>query len=254
MTGEVARTFKQQRLFIANASHELRTPLANIQIRSDALLRNNNDPAITTRYLAEISAETERMGKLTFDLLDLARLESINEDENLHSRKVTPVDILPHLYRLCETMELRAKLANVKLTHLLPAALPAFCLQISDLETIVRNLLDNAIKYTPAEGTVTLSATMILPICESAGNQVYQIRVEDSGIGIPREDLPYIFDRFYRVDKARTPRANAQKSIGTGAGLGLALVHAVVHAYHGQVFVESVQGQGSVFTVQIPIG
>lgn len=250
MASKMANTFEQQRLFIANASHELRTPLANIQLRSDALLRSSDDPETTKRYLSEISAETQRMGKLTFDLLDLARLESANEDSCLG--RVASTDLLPHLHSLCETMMLRAESVNLTWIATLPDELPPLRIKISDLETVVCNLLDNAIKYTPAGGTLALSMKIVSSLSGSSNKQVCQIRVEDTGLGISCEDLPHIFDHFYRVDKARTRRSDAQDGSGTGFGLGLALVQAIVSANHGQVFVDSVEGQGSVFTVEIP--
>jgi len=238
MVATLHRMIEQQRLFIANASHELRTPLTNIKLRSEALLGPaGNDPAVAHRYLAEIDREADRLGRLASTLLDLSSL-----DDAAAGPRALPdaADILPVLRSVAETIHMRAVQAGLDLTADLPAQLPLLRVRPHQVEAILVNLLDNAIKYTAAPGEVRLSVRVEAERC--------LIRVRDTGPGIPADDLPHIFERFYRADKARS-RGTGVSGVGSGAGLGLSIVKSLVEQNGGSIRVESVVGQGTVFEV-----
>jgi len=240
MAREVQRTLTQQRLFVANASHELRTPLTNIKLRSEALLgAAKRHPEVTARYIAEIDREADRLGRLADDLLDLSRLD---ENYGKAPQPAEPCDVRPVLLDVAEMMALRAEQAGLILATAIPTALPALRVRPDDLQAIVANLLDNAVKYTPAPGRLELSVAATSASC--------RIVVSDTGPGIPAEDLSHIFERFYRVDKARSRRANG---VGSGAGLGLSIVQTLVEQNGGRITVESAPGQGARFSTEFPL-
>ena len=236
MINSVRQMLEQQRLFIANASHELRTPLTNIKLRSEALL---DAPVVNRRYLAEIDREADRLGRLAAVLLDLSSLSET-------ATRAVPelVDIMPVLREVVDIMHLRTAQAGLTLTLNAPETLPRLRVVPQELEAILLNLLDNAVKYTPAPGTIELTARADTKQCV--------LRVRDSGTGIAAEELPFIFERFYRVDKART-RAAAGLGVGSGAGLGLSIVQEMVKQNGGLIHVASVVGQGTVFEIEFPV-
>lgn len=240
MVDSLRRMLEQQRLFVANASHELRTPLTNIRLRSEALLDAPPlDPAVHRRYLVEIDREADRLGRLATALLDLSRLT-----ETGPRAERTPVNVMPVLHEVIDIMHLRTAQAGLTLTLTVPDALPRLRVVPEQLEAILLNLLDNAVKYTPAPGTIELTA--------QADSSQCVLRVRDSGPGITTEDLPFIFERFYRADKART-RAAPGLGVGSGAGLGLSIVEALVEQNDGTIGVESVLGQGTTFEIVFPV-
>lgn len=242
MAREVQATVAQQRAFVANASHELRTPITNIKLRSEALLgAAGGDSRVRDRYLAEIDREADRLGRLAGALLDLTRL-----DENgATGAAAQPTPPLPLLHQILDGLAPRAEQAGQTLTADLPDALPPVLAPAPDLEAIVVNLLDNALKYTPAGGTIRIDAR--------DANGTVRLRVDDNGPGIPAEDLDHIFDRFYRVDKARSRQSHQPgERAGSGAGLGLSIVRSLVEIHGGSIQVASAPGQGAVFTVLLP--
>ncbi|MFZ1267400.1 MAG: HAMP domain-containing sensor histidine kinase [Anaerolineae bacterium] len=237
MAAQLRQTLEQQRQFVANASHELRTPLTNIKLRSELLLESGlDDPELAGRYLAEIDSEADRLGRLASTLLDLSRLES---SQAVQHQPLTPIDVRPVLSAVVATMTLRARSAGLTLQVQLSPSLPPLRVWPEQIEAILLNLLDNAIKYTPAGGQIYLSAAAMPDRC--------QLRVADTGSGIPQADLPHIFDRFYRVDKARSRRSGQH-----GVGLGLSIVQALVLQNGGQISVTSAVGQGTTFTLEFP--
>jgi signal transduction histidine kinase len=241
MAREVQRTLTQQRLFVASASHELRTPLTHIKLRSEALLgAAKRHPEVAERYIAEIDQEADRLGRLAGALLDLSRL-----DEG-RGRPPGPelADIRPVLLDVAQMMALQAEQVGLALAADIPATLPPLLVRADDLEAILVNLLDNAVKYTPAPGRVAL-------IVEVASGRC-RIIVSDTGPGILPEDLPHIFERFYRADKARSRNVGASGQ-GSGAGLGLSIVQALVQQNDGQICVDSSPGQGTHFIVDFPL-
>ncbi len=237
MAQQVAHMMTQQRLFVANASHELRTPLTNIKLRSEALLGGIDDPDLWQRYLREIDGEADRLGRLAATLLDLSRLDT----STVANHTGDAVDLLPVLQSVVATQGLRIEQRGLSFKVDLPQSLPAVHVWPDQAESILVNLLDNAVKYTDPGGSVTLAAAV--------ENGMVCVRVEDTGSGVPAEDLPHIFERFYRVDKARSRRTSAERMQSSGAGLGLSIVKTLVEQNGAKIEVSSIPGQGTKFVV-----
>lgn len=215
--------------FVANVSHELRTPLASIKGYSETLLDGSVEDVTTRKeFLRIIDRHATRMSRLIEDLLTLSKLES--HQMTLES---APVDVREIITSTVKGFEKQARDKGLKLTSSAPEDLPAVLGDRDRLEQVAVNLLDNAIKYTPPGGSVAVSAV-------KAGSSV-RVDVSDTGIGIPPEDLGRIFERFYRVDKARS------RELG-GTGLGLAIVKHIIQVHNGKLHVESVPGKGSTFS------
>jgi signal transduction histidine kinase len=242
MLNRLRQMIEQQQLFVANASHELRTPMTNIKLRAEALLNGGkDDPAVMTRYLTEIDSEADRLRRLATTLLDLAQLEA-----NHTTRKApeAALDLSDSLQTVIATMQWRAEQAGLTFTHEIAAPLPPLRIWPEHLEEILVNLIDNAIKFTPAGGTIRLTTPIANGTC--------RFQVSDSGPGIPADEIPYIFDRFYRVDKARS-RRRGRSGVGSGAGLGLAIVKTLVEINNGKVWAENSVDQGASFVVEFPL-
>ncbi|MCS7310448.1 MAG: ATP-binding protein [Armatimonadota bacterium] len=217
--------------FVANVSHELRTPLASIRANAEALLDNPpDDPDIQRRFLNTIVQQTERLARMTDDLLVLAQAEArpIPQAQEICLEEV--------VRSLVEQLRSQAEVAQVAVHMDIPEGFTV-CAQRDQLEQILWNLIDNAIKYNRPGGQVCVRAYKI-----PEGSEIV---VEDTGIGIPHEHLERIFERFYRVDKARS-RAKG------GTGLGLSIVKHLVEAHGGRVWVESEWGVGSRFGFILP--
>jgi two-component system phosphate regulon sensor histidine kinase PhoR len=235
---DVTETRRLERIrqdFVANASHELKTPLAAIKAHAEVLLAGAlDDPDVNVRFLQAIDTQADRLNQLVQDLLALARLEAA-QDPYQH----TPLTLAPAVATLAEAHRGRAEAAGLGFSiDSDPAARDAVVLADEEaLRQIVDNLVDNAIKYTPAGGRVSVAV-------RSAPDGRVAIEVADSGIGIPRAEQSRIFERFYRVDKARS------RELG-GTGLGLSIVRHLVQALRGDVRVASAPGAGSKFTVTL---
>lgn len=239
MVQAVREMVAQQRLFVANASHELRTPLTNIKLRSEALLGGaDQDPAVARRYLSEIDREADRLARLASALLDLSRLE----EGRVVPAPAEAVDLLPLLHGVADATALQIAQAGLTFCVELPPTLPRVAVWPEQIEAVLVNLLDNAIKFTPAGGQISLSAETTDKAC--------LIRVADTGPGIPAADQPHIFERFYRADKARS-RVDVQSG-SSGAGLGLSIAKALVEQNGGRITVASQPNAGAVFTVELP--
>jgi two-component system phosphate regulon sensor histidine kinase PhoR len=232
---ELRRLERMRQDFVANASHELKTPLASIKAYTETLLDwALQDETVNSRFLQGIDEQVERLNQLILDLLSLARIES-GQEPFQHS----PLQLIPVLEACVAAQRGRAEGKNLNLTFL-PQGLDQAALVLADEEAvrqIVDNLIDNAIKYTPDGGSVCVS-------CFGDHDEAC-IEVADTGIGIPRNDLPRIFERFYRVDKARS------RELG-GTGLGLSIVKHLMQSIGGQIEVASRVGSGSKFTIHIP--
>jgi len=229
-----ARQLEQMRTdFVANVTHELRTPLTSIEGFAETLLEGAlNEPETARRFVEIIQRESRQLAALIDELLDLARVESGRF--RMRRRLTRPADLVQEtLARLSPEAEKK----GVRLTAEVADDLPLVDGDPDRLIQVLTNLVDNAIKYTPAGGRVTLSA-------RRAEDQVL-LAVGDTGAGIPQADLGRIFERFYRVDKARS-RATG------GTGLGLAIAKHIVEAHGGTIAVESELGRGSTFTVALP--
>ena len=229
---EMTRVEQTRRDFVANVSHELRTPLSSISsivetLQSGAL----DDRAKAEEFLSLAGEEVDRLVRLLQELLELFRIES----GELPLRR-EPVDVKALLTATVKRFQSLAEKQGLALTLNVPPDLPQVEGDSERLERAVVNLVHNAIQFTPAGGSVEVSA--------SAGDKTVTVRVADTGAGIPREELPRVFERFYKIDRART---------GGGSGLGLAVVKHAVEAHGGTVRVESEPGRGSVFSFTVPV-
>ena len=234
MIERLEKSFSRQRRFVADASHELRTPVAAIRSMTDVTLasRATVSPDEYKAVLHDVNVEAERLGYLISDLLLLVR---VDENKMPFEREAVRVDRL--VVDVAATMELLATEKDITLS--VEANEPATVLgDEARLIQVIMNLVDNAINYTNAGGNIMLEV-------HSKGDSVY-LSVSDSGIGIGEEHLEHIFERFYRVDPARARAAG-------GTGLGLSIVDWVVCAHDGTISVVSEPGQGTTFTVQLPL-
>ncbi|MBW5446679.1 HAMP domain-containing protein [Cohnella sp. CFH 77786] len=240
---EEFRVDKLRKDFVANVSHEIRTPLSMVQGYSEALLDDiAASPEERKELVQVIHDESLRMGRLVKDLLDLARMEAGHLEMSFQQ-----VDVNALLSRVYRKFSALAKEREISLAK--PEENPALVLQAADpdrLEQVMTNLLDNAIRHTPSGAGIRMRARRK----EAArGGDVLELTVEDEGMGIPPEDLPYIFERFYKADKARKRETNG----AGGTGLGLAIVKNLVQAHGGTIRAASDPGKGTVFTIVLPV-
>ncbi len=232
---EQRRLDDARREFVANVSHELRTPLTNIRSYTETLLDAAGDIPLDTekQFLGVISSESERMARIVTDLLTLSKL-----DYGRMELRMTDFALADMLKNVANAMKLTAKDRNLELTVEAPDTLPHIVGDRDRLEQVVVNILSNAVKYTSAGGHVRLTAAQV------AENRV-RITVEDDGIGIPAADVPRLFERFYRVDKARSREAG-------GTGLGLAIAKEIVEQHEGRIALASEYGHGTTVTITLP--
>jgi two-component system phosphate regulon sensor histidine kinase PhoR len=225
-----ARMFDQMRTqFVANVSHELRTPLTSIKGFVETLLDGAlEDKLLCRRFLSIIDSETDRLTRLIDDLLSLSALES--KATKLSIKQLNFVESVKSVFNILAPQAAEKKL---RLELIYPPGVPCVKADADLVGQVLINLLDNAIKYTPDGGRVTVRITR-------EGRKLVT-RITDTGIGIAKESLPRLFERFYRVDKARS------RVLG-GTGLGLAIVKHIVELHGGDVFVDSEVGVGSTFS------
>lgn len=227
---ELRRLERVRQDFVANVSHELRTPLTSIKAMAETLLDGARvDEAVAPRFLQTIIHESDRLVRLSSDLLDLSRVEAQGVQK-------APVELGALVAEVAARLGPQALKAGLTLTNTVrsPLIVPA---DRDEMAQILVNLLDNAIAYTPHGGSILLSA-------EDHPDSV-TIHLADTGIGIMSHDIPRLFERFYRADKARS-RASG------GTGLGLSIVKHIVEGHGGTVGVESEYNHGSVFTFTLP--
>lgn len=225
---EIRKLESMRREFVANVSHELKTPLTSIQGYAETLLTSAlNDSQTARRFTEKIERNAKQLKNLIEDLLKISEIESGRRE--LHLTKVRVSEMIASLW---PDHEERALAKGMHLVNQIPPGLTVLA-DSASLKQILNNLLDNAIKYTNTAGVVTLKS-------ETAGSTC-RLMVQDTGIGIPDADLPHVFERFYRVDKARS------RELG-GTGLGLAITKHLVQAQGGNVAVKSTVGQGSEFS------
>ena len=231
---------KQQKLdnsrkaFVANVSHELRTPLTNIKSYAETLLDSDIDPETTENFLQVINSEADRMTRLVRDLLVLSQLDHSSSK----ALKLEETNIAELVSDTVNIMRIEAQNRQLTMTYVSGSETPVIMADQDRMRQVVVNILSNAIKYTPAHGNVTV-------LCGQQENNVY-VKISDSGIGIPEKDLPMLFERFYRVDKARS------REMG-GTGLGLAIAKEIVEAHNGSIDIESEYGKGTTVTIRLPI-
>ena len=229
LTDRLQTTENARRRFVSDASHELKTPLAAIRLLTDSILQSDRIDMDTTKdFVADIGQEAERLTRITEDLLHLTRLDSGVMD------RPDRVDVLPVLEQVMRMMSLLAQEKGVELTY--EAGDGCTVLGTRDeIHQVIYNLTDNAVKYSGAGGAVQVTL-------RKEGEEVV-LQVADNGAGIPEEDLPRMFERFYRVDKARSRAAG-------GTGLGLSIVSDTVRRRGGSVTAENRREGGALFTVR----
>jgi len=231
---ELRRLERVRQDFVANVSHEFKTPLTAIQGFAETLLAGAlDDPENNRRFLEIIRNHAIRLARLTNDLLKLARIEAGKMEVEFSS-----VGLLELIEGCTETTLLKANRKEITLEITVPPQLPPVRGDAALLRDVLQNLLDNAIQYTPARGHISVVAT--------AGRREAVVTVTDTGIGIPLADSERIFERFYRVDAARSREAG-------GTGLGLSIAKHIVEAHGGKLWVESTVGQGSKFSFSLPL-
>lgn len=232
MLDRLERSFREMQRFTADASHELRTPISIVRTEAEVALSKPIGESEKHELLGNILEECERLTWITDQLLTLSR-----EDAGIGQCKREPLNLSAMAAEVADTMRTLAEAKRQKLvTHLDEAATVSG--DAERLRHVVYNLLDNAIKYTPENGRVELAV-------QRNGSAV-RLCVHDTGSGIPAEHLPHVFERFYRVDKARTRAAG-------GAGLGLSIVESIANAHGGRVEITSQAGKGTTCVVSLPI-
>lgn len=222
-----------RRDFVANVSHELRTPLTSILGYTETLLNGTlSDRDTAQNFMGIIQKHAQRLAAIVEDLLTISQIESHQLDLTFQ-----PLSLADCAREVLNTIERACEEKGLKLINRLSPALPKVWGDKYRIEQILLNLLDNAVKYTTSPGSITISARSVQDMVE--------IAISDTGIGIPEKDLSRIFERFYRVDKARS------RKLG-GTDLGLSIVKHLVQAHNGKVWAESEEGRGSSFYFTLP--
>lgn len=228
---------KMKTNFISNVSHELRTPVTTIKSYVDTIYNHGDelDKETYAEFIETINVETDRLKKLVNDILDFSRLE-----EGGYKLEMEYLEINPVINLTVQSVKVLAVQKNLTLTTAIESNLPKVYINSDSIERVLRNLLSNAIKYTPENGRIKVRAEL------SEFGDALEVSVQDTGIGIPEEHLPHIFERFYRVEnKVHTVK---------GTGLGLHLVKVTIeNHHHGEVFVKSEPNVGSTFGFRLPI-
>ncbi len=229
---ELHRLQKVRRDFISNISHELRTPLSSIKMMAETLSSGIVDePQVTHDFLNRINLEADKMAQMVGELSELSRMEK--GESALHKQ---PVNIRELIAQSCDRLREQAERAGLTIKTSNMSDLPEISADSNRLEQVLLNLLHNAIKFTPPGGAITVSA-------KKRQNHVI-IEVADTGSGIAPEDIPRIFERFYKADRSRS---------GKGTGLGLAIAKHIVEAHGGKIWVESEESKGSTFYFTLPL-
>ena len=221
----------KRRRFVSDASHELKTPLASIKLLTDSILQNDMDMETVREFVTDIGDEAERLNRMTAKLLSLTKVDGVAVQD------CEIISMSPTIERVVRMLSAQAAQQEIRIDLELEDDCPVLILE-DDLYQIVFNLVENGLKYNIAGGHLKVS------LRREQDNAV--LRVSDTGMGIPEDALGHIFERFYRVDKARS-RATG------GSGLGLAIVRTIVQRNRGEITVDSVLDQGSCFTVTFPI-
>lgn len=223
-----------RREFVADVSHELRTPLATVKSYAETLIDGNvDDEGLKNKFLSVIVKETDRMTRIVKDLLTLSRLdEGVNTQKNLEI-----VHMKPFLSGIVEKMYINAQKKNQTVTYSIDEFIPDITVESDKLEQVIINILSNAIKYTPEGGNIKVVSGALY-------SEIF-IKIIDDGIGIPKENLSRIFERFYRVDKARSRETG-------GTGLGLAIAKQIMENMGGAITINSEYGKGTEVIISIP--
>ncbi|MBI5953016.1 MAG: HAMP domain-containing protein [Chloroflexi bacterium] len=233
MAEKLNQVESMRRRLIGDVSHELRTPLTAIKGSMEGLM-DGILPA-TDETFQQVHAEADRLNRLVDDLQELSRVEA-----RAYQLDIRSVNISSLVQTVTKRLAAKAQAKRITLDFDLNPNLPPVLADEDRAIQILTNLTGNALQYTPEGGRITISANQV--------KDEIQIAIHDTGVGIPAEHLPHIFDRFYRVDKSRSRQA------GGGSGIGLTIAHALIEAQHGRIWVESAgDGNGSTFTFTLPI-
>ena len=218
--------------FVADVSHELKTPITSILGYTETLLEGDYDKETQVKFLNVIESESHRMAKLVSDLLTLSRY-----DNNKNKTEITDIDLGDLTKKCLEKLKVEIEKKQHKIECFVTAEVPLVKVDKYGIERVILNILTNAIKYTPENGNIKIYVGFVY-------NDAY-IKVIDNGIGIPEKDLPRVFERFYRVEKARA------REMG-GTGLGLAIAKEIIDQNNGSINIKSVQGKGTEVVIRIP--
>ena len=231
LTDRLMVSENKRRQFVSDASHELKTPLASIKLLSDSILQNDMDMETVREFVSDIGNEADRLNRMSQKLLSLSRIES-QEDGDCEI-----VNIAPTVQRVLRMLSTIAEENGISILPQLEQDSPILILE-DDLYQIIFNLVENGIKYNVPGGSLSIL------LSREEDNAV--IKVADTGVGIPDDAIGHIFERFYRVDKARSRKSG-------GSGLGLSIVRNMVERNGGSIYVTSQSGQGTTFTVTFPV-
>ena len=230
LTERLQTSEQKRRRFVSDASHELKTPLASIKLLTDSIMQNDMDPDTIREFVGDIGDEAERLNRMTAKLLSLTKVDGqIMEESEI-------IYMAPTIQRAARRLRVISEQANVDVQLELEEDSPVLILE-DDLYQIAFNLIENGIKYNIPGGRLTVR------LSRDEDNAILEFT--DTGMGIPQEAIDHIFERFYRVDKARSRQTG-------GSGLGLAIVLAIVQRNRGDICVESVMDQGTTFRVTFP--
>ena len=231
LTDRLQTSENKRSQFVSDASHELKTPLASIKLLSDSILQNDMDMQTVREFVSDIGNEADRLNRMSQKLLSLSR----TEDETDLDCEI--ICLRPTVERAVKMLKGIAAESNIQVTLNVIQDSPILILE-DDLYQIVFNLVENGIKYNTPGGSLTIT------LSRNEENAI--LEVKDTGVGIPEDAINHLFERFYRVDKARSRKSG-------GSGLGLAIVRSLVERHRGEISVASIYGQGSTFSVQFPI-
>ena len=229
---ELKRLDAVKRDLSANISHELRLPIASVKALAETLMQGAiDDPSVAKEFLGQINAETDRLAQMVQELSDLSRIES--GQAPLVKQKIGIGEVIT---RSVERIKPQADRAGLSINIDVASDLPPVAADRDRIEQVLVNLLHNSIKFTPHGGGITISAI--------SSSYSIQLSVADSGVGISADDLPRIFERFYKADRARS---------GGGTGLGLAIAKHIIEAHGGKIWAQSIEGKGATFTFTLPL-
>ncbi len=231
LTDRLQNSEAKRRQFVSDASHELKTPLASIKLLSDSILQNDMDMETTREFVEDIGNEADRLNRMTLKLLELTRGDSA--DQNLEAQIIY---MAPTIKRVVKMLESLAAQNQITIDLELKEDAPIL-IQEDDLYQITFNLVENGIKYNVPGGKLNISL--------HKQGEMTVLRVADTGVGIPPEAISHVFERFYRVDKARSRQSG-------GSGLGLSIVRSMVKRNNGEIHLQSTLGKGTSFTVAFP--
>jgi two-component system, OmpR family, phosphate regulon sensor histidine kinase PhoR len=218
--------------FISNISHELRTPIASVKALAETLNEGAiEDPSVAKDFLSRINVEADKLAQMVQELGELSRIES--REAPLQKRHINMADAIEHAV---DRLRAQSDRAGLNLDIDIPPTLPKVMADEARVEQVLVNLIHNAIKFTPSGGRISISAKV--------KDNFILVSVSDTGVGIPADDLPRIFERFYKADKSRS---------GGGTGLGLAIAKHIVEAHGGRIWAESTEGRGSTFNFTLPL-